>query len=55
VSGAPWPSWFLKPHGTPARYRYHYRHGEKPCQACREAFNRDKVARAHARRATCPA
>ena len=27
----------VKPHGTPAAYRRHYRHGEKPCEACRQA------------------
>lgn len=27
----------LKPHGTPAAYRRHLRHGEKPCEACRLA------------------
>lgn len=27
----------LKPCGTPAAYRRHLRHGEYPCEACREA------------------
>jgi hypothetical protein len=29
----------LKPCGTPAAYRRHLRHGEKPCDECREAEN----------------
>lgn len=32
-------SWILPPHGTDARARRHYRDGEKPCGACREAHN----------------
>lgn len=27
----------VRGHGTPARARRHYRDGEKPCEACREA------------------
>jgi hypothetical protein len=46
-----WASWRLKPHGTPARYRRHHRDGEKPCEACRIAHNRDQAARARARKA----
>lgn len=36
-----------KPCGTVAAYFRHYRHGEKPCQACKEAHNahiREKYA-----------
>lgn len=33
------PSWLRKGHGTEARARRHYRDGEKPCKACREAAN----------------
>lgn len=36
-----------KPCGTVGAYFRHYRHGEKPCQACKEAHNahiRDKYA-----------
>lgn len=29
----------LRPCGTMAAFRRHYRRGEKPCQACRDAFN----------------
>lgn len=29
----------LKPCGTPAAYRRHLRHGQEPCDACREAEN----------------
>lgn len=34
-----WPTWRVQPCGTPAAFRRHYRNGQKPCQACREAFN----------------
>lgn len=30
----------VKPCGTVPAYRRHYRHGEKPCFACRQAFSR---------------
>lgn len=33
----PRPDWQLRPHGTPAAYRRHYRRGERPCEACRRA------------------
>jgi hypothetical protein len=46
----PWPEWRLRPHGTSARHRWHYRHGEKPCEACREAHNRDHAAAERQRR-----
>jgi hypothetical protein len=29
----------LAPHGTPAAFKRHLRHGEKPCPPCREANN----------------
>ena len=32
--------------GTPANYQAHLRRGEKPCEACRKAQNRDRVDRA---------
>jgi hypothetical protein len=32
----------LKPHGTLAAYRRHERAGEKPCDACREFYNRQR-------------
>ena len=32
----------LKPCGTDAAYRRHRRHGEKPCDTCREAHNARK-------------
>ena len=41
-----------RPHGTTAAYRRHYRHGGKPCEACRQAEaryqagKRDRLARA---------
>lgn len=50
MGSTPWPLWRLRPHGTAARYRWHYRRGEKPCEACRIAANRDKVAREQARK-----
>lgn len=32
--------WYLrKGHGTEARAKRHYREGEKPCEACRQAMN----------------
>lgn len=31
------PPWLREPHGTEARARRHYRDGESPCPACREA------------------
>jgi hypothetical protein len=35
----------LAPHGTPAAFKRHLRHGEKPCPPCREANTRDKRPR----------
>lgn len=43
----------LAPHGTTAAYRRHERHGEPPCEECREAhrkFQRDLYARRKAKR-----
>lgn len=33
--GWTWPD--VRPHGTVAAYRRHYRHGEEPCESCRQA------------------
>lgn len=49
MSGRPW--WNLEPCGTLAAFRRHTRHGEKPCQLCREAHNRDNRFRMRAARA----
>jgi hypothetical protein len=40
MSGRPRNELDLRPHGTPAAYRRHYRRGEKPCEACRQAESR---------------
>lgn len=32
-----WSEEYLQPCGTTAAYRRHYRHGEKPCERCRQA------------------
>jgi len=32
-----WQPHLVKPHGTEARARKHWRDGEKPCARCREA------------------
>ena len=36
-----WPD--VKPHGTTAAARRHYRHGEKLCESCRQAEQRRKA------------
>ena len=36
----------IRPHGTEARARRHWRKGEKPCEACRAAENRAHALRA---------
>jgi len=36
-----------QPHGTVAAYKRHYRHGEKPCESCRQA---EAIAKADRRR-----
>ena len=41
----------IRPHGTEARARRHWRKGEKPCQACRAADNRAHAWRAAQRTA----
>jgi cytidine deaminase len=38
VKGQRWGD--VKPCGSTAAYRRHYRHGEKPCFACRQAWSR---------------
>jgi hypothetical protein len=44
VSGV--PTWWPRlGHGTEARYRRHYRAGEKPCEACRLAGTAARAAR----------
>lgn len=40
VVGSPSP----QPCGTVAAYHRHHRHGEKPCQACRDAYNASRRA-----------
>ena len=42
---SPRPDWQLKPHGTTAAYKRHYRRGEKPCEACRQAERRRQAGR----------
>jgi hypothetical protein len=37
VKGQRWGGDIVKPCGTPAAYRRHQRHGEKPCERCRRA------------------
>jgi len=32
------------PHGTTAKARWHWRHGEKPCEPCRLAENRRRTS-----------
>lgn len=34
------PEWRLRPHGTPAAARRHYRHGTTPCEPCLQAMRR---------------
>ena len=36
----------VRPHGTLAAYRRHYRHGEQPCEDCRQANARACAERA---------
>jgi hypothetical protein len=50
MHGAPWPRLqpvnlrhlFSPPCGTPSAARAHYRRGEKPCDACLQANQRDR-------------
>lgn len=37
-------------HGTPAGYRAHRRHGEKPCDECRIGYNLDRLDRERRKR-----
>ena len=39
----------IRPHGTEARARRHWRAGEKPCESCRLASNAAYVHRSAAR------
>jgi hypothetical protein len=39
----------IRPHGTEARARRHYRTGERPCEPCRLAANAAHVYRAAVR------
>lgn len=36
--------------GTPAARNWHYRHGERPCEDCRQAYNTHQNARRRSRR-----
>ena len=46
----------LRPHGTIAAYRRHYRHGEKVCEAClREHMRRKSERKARNRKGVNPA
>jgi hypothetical protein len=45
--GGPWQAHLLKPHGTEARARKHWRDGEKPCPACAGAERRAHWGRRH--------
>jgi len=47
MPGAPWKPWLLKPHGTMAAVRKHYRDRTPRCGPCRQAEQRDRCARAH--------
>jgi hypothetical protein len=50
VTGRRWSDLDLKPHGTTAAYRRHYRRGTFPCDACKRAValyqaeRRDRLA-----------
>jgi hypothetical protein len=39
-AGQRWNDLDVKPCGTPAAYRRHLRHGERPCESCRQAERR---------------
>lgn len=45
MPGRPWKPWALKPHGTVAAARRHYRRNEKPCEACLWAQNQAAAER----------
>jgi hypothetical protein len=39
------PDWQLRPHGTAAAARRHYRRGERPCESCRQYEARRNAGR----------
>lgn len=41
MTGRRWSEPTLKPHGTIAAHRRHYRRGELPCESCRQAACRN--------------
>lgn len=41
----PWPDWKLKPCGTPAAARRHWRRHEPLCEACSRAHRNEQAAR----------
>ena len=41
----PWPEWKLKPCGTPAAARRHWRKKEPLCEACKQAHRNESAAR----------
>ena len=43
IPGSRWAD--VRPHGTLAAYRRHYRHGEQPCEDCRQANARASADR----------
>jgi hypothetical protein len=45
-----WADSVVKPCGTPAAYRRHKRHGERPCESCAQAERRRNQDRMRARR-----
>lgn len=49
-----WAPWKRKLHGTEARARRHWRDGERPCSACRNAANQAQALRAARRKKTQP-
>lgn len=48
LTGWQWPD--VKPHGTTAALRRHYRQGTRVCESCRQADSRDHADRNAARR-----
>lgn len=53
MPGAPWQPHLLKPHGTAAACRRHYRRGEPPCEPCRQAEARRALDRAKPQPTEC--
>jgi hypothetical protein len=43
-TGQRWPDEDLAPCGTSAGAKRHYRRGERPCEECRTAANRERLA-----------